>query len=1838
MVKRYIIFLFVLVVFRSIGAQTPVSSSTSRPMPKSVPMEMPKVDTTIRWVELMLSPKPNYFEVKKAFEAHFQGVVPAKGQGYKVFKRWEARVLDHLDEKGNVVWPNGVLAELSGAFVGGNGSTGSGSTGSGSSGSMGGGSGKSGSGTGGSGASGTGTSGTGTNASPSSGSSISGINGGNPVPPATWCATSGRWSAVGPTKHPYNQTSQPTGTGRINGIAFHPTDSNIVFALAPQGGVWKTKDYGKSWSQLWGAGIGLNVGSSAPSNPWLTLGVSSMVLSYRNPDTMYIGTGDRDAGDAPGYGVLLSTNGGISFVQRNTGMGNLTVGKMIMHPKNTAILLAATNGGVYRTTNSGGSWTRVSVSANFMDVVYHPYNPNYVYATANGLFYRSTDGGLTFSQITNGVPASGMQRGQIAVTPADRGRVYFLIASGSRFQGFYLSTDSGTTFVNRNTTPANILGYSELGNDGSGQGWYDLDLAADPLNAQVVYAFGINVWKSTDGGATFKVSGHWVGSGSADDIHADQHIGEFNITGKTLFAGNDGGVYFTGDGGKIWNNITTGINNSQIYRLAVAQTTDDLGAHGYQDNGSMQHHDGEIFTYFGGDGMDCAVDPTDERYVYGSYVYGWIYRAIDKNDVITLASNGTNGITEGGGWLTPFVLQEGNPNRMFVGYNNVWRCDSVKSAGTIKWTKISTGWTGSVRQIKSSKSNPKHLYVIRGDGKLMFTRNAEAAVPTWVDITPLSTLFSLRIMEPDPVDSTLLYGASTTNLYTSNNNGITWNSTVLASLNKTAYPGFNWGVINVLKADHSVSPPGLYVGTDRAVYYMNQVSGTTYGLNEFANQLPLWMDVSDLDIYHSPLGRDYSYIYASTYGRGVWKSPLFDDGSGTYRAKFASYDSVFTVGGIMKLQEKIPASVYGIRPVTWSIKPNTFNWMSGDSNSLQPEIKFNQPGVYAVTLSAKSCSSSATEVKNLWIRVFPAPNKAVCNSKTRFQTSNFGIGIFDVKLTDNHFESGTYFDDGEMLDMSAQKVFRVKPNTDYTVQVKVGLYNNENVRVFIDYNNDGKFQQYKGEVSAQTAAKPTDYAQVKIKTPVSMEKNQSLRMRVVSDFNNIDTNGCGTCNYGQAEDFSIVYEKTTVAFGVDKKKICAGESVTFTDSSQGLIGLYEWDFGVGAIPAKASGVGPWTVKYTSGGFKNVKLRLNGGEDSLVKMAIIDVVKMPSALAVIKQGAIPQCEGVILTLASREVSGITGATFQWYKAASPSVQLNKDSLLLFQPLYLRDTGAYWSVVENRGCFDTTNKIVVKAWSKPTAVIGNDPSYVPCLRGNEFVFQDLSNVFNSSIQTRTWNASSPTATGTASVFKHKFNAAGSYQVQLRVSSTEGCSDTASVNVKVNGHPTAKFVFDKAAQCDRTNVFQVVNASQNPAGSGGGAVWSFYNWGDGVSGWDAMDAKHVYAQYGKYTVQLVVKNTVGCFDTTYQTATVYLTPKSNFTLSKTEICEGEVFNINDKYFSHPDPNDGINTVWTFGDGRKWPRSFVVKGTAKDTGWQYAAYGNYVIKQVLKTKILGCADSSQASLVVHSIPVAQFDVSPKAVCAEMQAISVIQKSTNADGGLLKHQWRFGDATGVNTSAAPSHLYTKSGQYRVDYTAENQGCFDTAQGVTVSVLPKVTADFGMSEIEFTQRLGWRFTAFDTANVPMDRTFSWRVAQPDASVILGVGKRMDQPLSQNGRYTVTLKASNSIGCADSSTQFLDINKAIFKSQSNALDAYVFPNPTTNRMTYKFSAKKGDVVSVNMYTILGQSGLYQRDWVIEEDGVYFDEIAMKRWNLSPGMYPLLIQRGDQRVEVMMILIE
>lgn len=149
---------------------------------------------------------------------------------------------------------------------------------------------------------------------------------------------------VGPTALPYNGTTQLNGNGRLNCIAFHPVDPNIIFVGAPSGGVWKTTDNGVTWREL--------------SSGLIRLGVSSIVIHPTNPDIIYIGTGDRDAGDAPGYGVWRSTDGGQSWTARNTGMGNVTVNEVMMDPTNSnRLIAAASNGRIYRTTDGGANWS-----------------------------------------------------------------------------------------------------------------------------------------------------------------------------------------------------------------------------------------------------------------------------------------------------------------------------------------------------------------------------------------------------------------------------------------------------------------------------------------------------------------------------------------------------------------------------------------------------------------------------------------------------------------------------------------------------------------------------------------------------------------------------------------------------------------------------------------------------------------------------------------------------------------------------------------------------------------------------------------------------------------------------------------------------------------------------------------------------------------------------------------------------------------------------------------------------------------------------------------------------------------------------------------------------------------------------------------------------------------------------------------------------------------------------------------------------------------------------------------------------------------------------------------
>lgn len=335
-----------------------------------------------------------------------------------------------------------------------------------------------------------------------------------------------------------------------------------------------------------------------------TLGVSSILVHRTVSSTILIGTGDRDAADAPGMGVYKSMDGGLTWNVYNTGMGNKTVGMLISDPRNPDIILAATSGGLYKSINGGVNWSlKSSNTNNYQDIKYNPGNPTIVYATEGGRFYRSINSGDSWTQITLPVPGARMV---IGVSPANPSYVYILQTNGP-FAGLLRSTDSGLTFTIRCTTP-NIMDNTCDGSSNSFQSMYDLCIAVDPTNAEIIYSGGINIWKSIDGGTTFSINSFWVYTVSCLNkpiVHADQHVLAWSPLNGKLYAGNDGGIYNTSNGGSSWTNISNGLAITQVYKLGQSATSEPLEISGYQDNGTATNVGSHFTSVLGGDGMEC---------------------------------------------------------------------------------------------------------------------------------------------------------------------------------------------------------------------------------------------------------------------------------------------------------------------------------------------------------------------------------------------------------------------------------------------------------------------------------------------------------------------------------------------------------------------------------------------------------------------------------------------------------------------------------------------------------------------------------------------------------------------------------------------------------------------------------------------------------------------------------------------------------------------------------------------------------------------------------------------------------------------------------------------------------------------------------------------------------------------------------------------------------------------------------------------------------------------------------------------------------------------------------
>jgi photosystem II stability/assembly factor-like uncharacterized protein len=374
-------------------------------------------------------------------------------------------------------------------------------------------------------------------------------------------AASMKWEEMGPNNI----------GGRVRAILVDKNNSNTLYAGGVSGGLWKSTTGGQSWVKI----------------P-LTDNIAISCIAQDGNGNIYVGTGEGLA--QPGFtnvnsgmygaGIYKSTDGtNFSVLPKTT---SFTLVNRIAIDKNNKIY-AATSLGLKASTDGGDNWSQAKIG-NYKDVKIAP-NSLRVVATTGGSTMISNDGGATFVKAS--VPSSGVGRVEVAISPSNNDVIYAVLAGiGGDFKGIYRTTDGGS-----NWTQVAIGGSPSFDLFGANnQGWYDNVCMVSATDPDVVFVGGIDMWKglkTSSGAFSWTKITQWnFPTSSSHYVHADQHT-YVPVPGQnnTFYAGTDGGIFKTANGGANFVTLNKNLNITQFYALANHPAGGVIG--GAQDNGSI---------------------------------------------------------------------------------------------------------------------------------------------------------------------------------------------------------------------------------------------------------------------------------------------------------------------------------------------------------------------------------------------------------------------------------------------------------------------------------------------------------------------------------------------------------------------------------------------------------------------------------------------------------------------------------------------------------------------------------------------------------------------------------------------------------------------------------------------------------------------------------------------------------------------------------------------------------------------------------------------------------------------------------------------------------------------------------------------------------------------------------------------------------------------------------------------------------------------------------------------------------------------------------------------------
>src|ERR1017187_5085957 len=434
----------------------------------------------------------------------------------------------------------------------------------------------------------------------------------------------------------------PPGNRAI-AVAGIPGDPAVYYVGAASGGIWKTTDGGVHWQPIF--------------DDQSVSSIGALPVAPSDPIVVWAGTGESFIRShiSMGWGVFKSTDAGRSWSRaglENTGR----ISRIVIDPRDPDVVLVAalghsygpqTDRGVYRTTDGGTHWTRVlfaNDSTGAIDIVMDPSDPLTLFAAmwqiemhtwgrvsggAGSSIWKSRDGGVSWGRLTgNGLPTRPFGKVGLAMTKANRNRIYALIETGR-----------GTPW-NGEPTDVGILWRSDDG----GNRWqlvnsstsimtrpaYYARMIVEPDNEDEAYFLSIAFSSTRDGGQAL------VSRMPAQSPGFDNHDIWIDPTnGNRLIVANDEGVSISINRGLTWTRLKLPI--AQLYHV----TTDNRVP--YTVCGNMQDGPsscGPSNSKFGGSDITGGADiPRGVWYSVGGGESGWATPdPVDPNIVWSSAS------------------------------------------------------------------------------------------------------------------------------------------------------------------------------------------------------------------------------------------------------------------------------------------------------------------------------------------------------------------------------------------------------------------------------------------------------------------------------------------------------------------------------------------------------------------------------------------------------------------------------------------------------------------------------------------------------------------------------------------------------------------------------------------------------------------------------------------------------------------------------------------------------------------------------------------------------------------------------------------------------------------------------------------------------------------------------------------------------------------------------------------------------------------------------------------------------------------------------------------------